>query len=295
MSRKRTLAALALFAFAACQSKERPAASADSASAQGSDTTTAAAPAPAATEVVVHATNYKFDAPGEIPAGLTNFRFVNDGPGFHHLQLVRIDSGKTFDDFQKALRQKGPPPRWAVFVGGVNAPDPKSEANATLDLQPGTYAILCLVDIPEHAPHFTKGMIRQLTVGPTYAARGPAPKADVTVKLHDYSFDLSKPLSAGKQTFEVRTDAPQPHEIEVLRLAPGKTADDVLKWMGGPMTTPPPGQALGGVSGLVPGAPPVYFTADITPGDYVLICFLPDAKDGKPHFAHGMVKTVKVS
>ena len=32
----------------------------------------------------------------------------------------------------------------------------------------------------------------------------------------------------------------------------------------------------------------------LTPGDYALICFVPDTKDGKAHLIHGMVKTVKV-
>ena len=37
-----------------------------------------------------------------------------------------------------------------------------------------------------------------------------------------------------------------------------------------------------------------YVTVDFTPGDYAFVCFLPDAKDGKPHFEHGMVKQVHV-
>jgi hypothetical protein len=28
---------------------------------------------------------------------------------------------------------------------------------------------------------------------------------------------------------------------------------------------------------------------NLEPGEYGLICFVPDAKDGKPHIAHGMV------
>jgi hypothetical protein len=36
------------------------------------------------------------------------------------------------------------------------------------------------------------------------------------------------------------------------------------------------------------------FTADLASGDYGFICFLPDAKDGKAHLAHGMMKTVTV-
>ena len=38
-----------------------------------------------------------------------------------------------------------------------------------------------------------------------------------------------------------------------------------------------------------------YFTADLTPGNYALLCFVPDAKDGKPHLEHGMVKQFKIS
>ena len=37
------------------------------------------------------------------------------------------------------------------------------------------------------------------------------------------------------------------------------------------------------------------FTADLTPGDYGFICFVPDAKDGKPHLAHGMMRTITVN
>jgi hypothetical protein len=32
----------------------------------------------------------------------------------------------------------------------------------------------------------------------------------------------------------------------------------------------------------------------MTPGNYVMLCFLPDAKDGKPHLDHGMVKEFTV-
>jgi uncharacterized cupredoxin-like copper-binding protein len=38
-----------------------------------------------------------------------------------------------------------------------------------------------------------------------------------------------------------------------------------------------------------------FFSADFTPGRYVLICFVPDARDGKPHFVHGMAQELTVS
>jgi len=34
---------------------------------------------------------------------------------------------------------------------------------------------------------------------------------------------------------------------------------------------------------------------NLQPGEYALICFLPDAKDGKPHLLHGMLKQLKIS
>ena len=52
-------------------------------------------------------------------------------------------------------------------------------------------------------------------------------------------------------------------------------------------------QPMGGVTFLDKGGKGS-FTADLSAGDYGLICFVPDAKDGKPHFVHGMMKTIKV-
>jgi hypothetical protein len=66
-----------------------------------------------------------------------------------------------------------------------------------------------------------------------------------------------------------------------------------MKWIA-KMEGPPPGKPLGGVSGIDKGMSE-YFSADFSPGNYAFICFLPDAKDGKPHFAHGMVQQFTVN
>ena len=36
------------------------------------------------------------------------------------------------------------------------------------------------------------------------------------------------------------------------------------------------------------------FTVDLVPGDYALLCFVPDMHDGKPRLMHGMVKPFTV-
>ena len=78
----------------------------------------------------------------------------------------------------------------------------------------------------------------------------------------------------------------------LARLAPGKKAEDLPAWVEKP-NGPPPGEPIGGVPAIAKGAT-AYVTVDFTPGDYAFVCFLPDAKDGKPHFTHGMVKQVHV-
>ena len=276
---------------AACAPEEQPAAGDTAAPAP---TTAGAASSTTPNVVTVRAVDFAYEAPAQIPAGLTTFRLANDGETFHHLQILRLDSARTLADLRKALAKPGPLPRWAVEVGGPNAPDPKAEANATLDMQPGRYALVCLVDLPDGVPHMAKGMMRELTVTPAVGGMAAAPSPDVVMTLRDYDFELSKPLAAGRQTIAVRTAASsQPHEVELIRIAPGKTAEQVLAWMR-KSEGPPPGQGLGGVAGMAAGSTN-YFTVDLTPGTYLLICFIPDAKDGKPHFLHGMTKTVTVS
>src|SRR5262245_7633850 len=72
-------------------------------------------------EVAVVASDYKFEAPDTISSGLTTFKLVNKGTELHHMQLVRLDSGKTFADVPAALAAQGPPPKWLTLLGGPNA------------------------------------------------------------------------------------------------------------------------------------------------------------------------------
>ena len=51
---------------------------------------------------------------------------------------------------------------------------------------------------------------------------------------------------------------------------------------------------MGGISAMPKGAVG-YVSVNLPPGEYALMCFLPDAKDGKPHLAHGMVKQFTIS
>ena len=242
--------------------------------------------------LTVIAREYSFDAPRQVPAGYVTLRMVNRGKEAHHAQLLKLAPGKTAADFQQAMRAGGPPPNWITEVGGPGAAGPGADANATTYMPAGEYVLLCFVPAPDGKPHVAHGMVRPLTVTARKRVPGTAPKADASIRLVDYGFDMKLPVKAGRRTFEVWTDAPQPHEVILVKLKPGATAAQFLQWVEKPQG-PPPGSFSGGVSALSPRER-AYFTANLQRGTYTLVCFVPDHKDGKPHILHGMVRDIAV-
>ncbi len=290
-SNRDLLSLAALVTIAGCSVKEAPK-EADS----GTAATTASAPA-APNVVNITATEYKFDAPESIPAGLTTFRMTDAGAELHHASLIKLDSGKTLADFQagmKAMKPGTPPPGWVIPAGGPNAVTPGSTSELTVVLEPGNYVMVCFIPDAKGVPHVMSGMMKGLTVTPNPNANMTEPAADVIVTLRDYKFDFSTPLTAGKHTLKIETAPGQPHEFTLFQLAAGKTLADLMKYLEIGMKGEPPGMPIGGVAGVAAGKPS-FFAVDLKPGDYALVCFLEDARDGKPHFAHGMAQQLKVS
>lgn len=240
----------------------------------------------------VTATDFSFEAPDQIPAGLTTIRLINKGPSLHHIELIKLDQGKTLPDFLTALKAGGPPPSWASMIGGPNVPEFGDSSTAIVTLDPGSYAMICVIPGSDGMPHVMKGMARTITV--TSPARVTAePVADVMVKLVDYDFQFAQPLTAGHHTIRVENVGEQVHEMVLVRLENGKTAADVAAWAE-KMAGPPPGAVHGGISGIMPGEH-MFIVADLPAGNYGLLCFFPDSKDGKPHLVHGMIKTITVA
>jgi hypothetical protein len=244
--------------------------------------------------VNVTAVDFGFEAPPKIPAGAIRFELANHGKEFHQAQLIRLEDGKTLQDLAKAMSTPGPTPKWVKFVGGANGIGPGGKANATATLTPGQYAYLCLIPSTDGVMHVAKGMVRPFEVtAASSAAAAESPAADVTIKLVDYDFQTSQPLTPGRHTIRVENAGPQTHEIVLLKLAPGKKVEDFGRWAESGMKGRPPAEPLGGIAGLEKGDHGS-FDVDLTPGEYGFICFVPDSKDGKPHLFHGMMKTIRV-
>ena len=247
--------------------------------------------------VTIRTLDYAFEAPASIPAGPTTVRIVNGGKELHHVWFVKLEQGKTVADYMQAMQAlakgEAPPPAWAIDMGGPQMGMPGALADGTVNLEAGNYVVVCHIPAADGVPHSAKGMYKALTVTPN-AAPAAEPKADVTMTLRDYDFAFSAPLTAGRQTVRIVNEAEQFHEAFIARLLPGKTAAEALKWVETGMQGPPPMELVGGATGLAKGRG-MQFTADFAPGDYALLCFLPDKKDGKPHVAHGMIKQITVA
>ena len=276
---------LALLALAACRENRpaSPAAASPSAPVTG----------PSANVVTYIARDYGFEGPAQIPAGPTLFRLDNQGKELHHLVLVRLEQGRTYDSLLAALRKPGPPPAWLHLAGGPNATNPGANSNATENLSEGHYAIICFIPGADGVPHLAKGMTAPLEV---VAATGPVAsevKPDITITLTDYNFQVSGPLTVGSHVIRVENAGPQPHELVFAKIAEGKSLKDIEAWEKGGEKGLPPISALGGIAPMM-AKESGQFTVELTPGDYALICFVPDMKDGKAHVMHGMVKSIKV-
>lgn len=288
------VALLALVGLSACGSSSK--------SSSKSTTTTAAAgsnttPASSIQTIDVTAKDFSFAIAGQTgpaPATYTANRYrihlTNTGTEDHQAQLARVNDGVTQQQLMAAAAQSPDNALKLVsLVGGPNTIPPGGSQDVVVDLtNPGNYLMLCFVTSPiDHKPHIAKGMVLPFTVTAATGAEAAAPKSDGTVKMSDYQFEL--PSNVGHGTFKVINDGPQPHEMSLIKLAPGKTVSDVLTFLQATTPSgPPPFTSAGGAAGIQKGGEE-WVTLDLQPGSYAAICFIPDAKDGKPHFAHGMV------
>jgi hypothetical protein len=282
-------------ALSACSTKEGP---------PGQDL--AAAP----NVVSLTATEYAFEAPDTIPAGWTTFRLANRGQEVHYGHIVRLDSGRTVQElveaYAKAIRTSGPRPKWVTRFGGPGGAVPGDSSSVTQYLEPGSYVWICPVEDSTGSPHFGKGEFKSFVVhaaGPGGADRAAAPRADVVIRLMDFSFALDS-LQPGRHTVRVENAGVEPHDLVLMKLMPGRSIEDVRTFLNPERARradqagdPPPSleslvTGMGGIAAIAPGME-AFFETPITPGEYVLAC-MATAPDGRSHIEHGMIRQISV-
>ncbi len=199
----------------------------------------------------------------------------------------------AFDQFAGALETDGfAALRLVTKTGGPGTIDPLKNGEVTVDVAPGPYVLACFISDQDGVPHVAKGMLKPFTVTQPLAQTSELHQVNRTMTMRDFSFDMRERLLSGKVTCRIANSGLQPHELNILKLAPDKALDDVLAWQANP-TTQPPFQAVGGMNGLSPGLEG-YTTVDLQPGTYVAICHIPDPGTGLPHSHLGMIKSFTV-
>jgi hypothetical protein len=237
---------------------------------------------------------YQFELPDEVAPGPTRISLANEGADAHHAQLFRLNDDRTVEDLTAALADGGPPAALKVgeYVGGTAlvAPGETSHAEAVVELEPGNYVFLCLVEAPDGRPHVAHGMLHPFTVDGT-ADAAPPPDADISVELVDYGFELPDTIDGDALLDITNAAAAEPHEMEIALLDDGATIDDVAAAL--EAGTAVPATPVGGLQGILPGASQL-LQLDLEPGRYVVVCEVP-SPDGTPHHAKGMIQEVTVT
>lgn len=261
--------------------------------------------------VSLSATEYAIEAPDTLPAGWTNFRLTNRGQEVHYGHMVRLEPGRTVqelvDAYAEAIRTSGPRPKWVTRFGGPGGAAPGDSSSVTQYLDPGSYVWICPVEDNNGNPHFGKGEFKPFVViatGPEVANRATAPEADLVIRLMDFSFALDSSIPAGRHTIRVENAGGEPHDLVVMKLAPGKTAADIVSALNPERARradragepPPPFESLGtgagGIAAIAPGME-TFFETNLSAGEYVLLC-MATAPDGRSHIEHGMVRQIRI-
>lgn len=288
---------------------------------------TATPPAEAEPNIVEYTIKgLQFFGPKEIPRGWTTFRINNESPMVHVAIIERFPEGKTVADQQEmvapifqegmdllikgdqegANQKFGELPAWfgdIVFYGGPGLIAPTGIAQATVNLEPGTYVLECYVKTggvfhsynPEEGAY---GMVYQFTV--TNEPSG-APEPDASLEMTvsaENGIEITDDIKPGQHTIRVTFADQQPHEnfvghdVHLAWLEDDTDLEALETWMDWRvrkgLQTPAPAEFLGGLNEM-PAGETGYFTVPLHAGRYAWIAEVPNANE------KGMLKVFTVA
>lgn len=135
---------------------------------------------------------------------------------------------------------------------------------------------------------------------PTIDDAAPKPTAiNVTPVENNGTYGFNVPASVTVDSLAAITldnsGAKEAHQAALLKVADGKTVDDVKAFLTAatPPAGPPPFSVGGGTTAVDPGGK-IDISQTLPAGTYAFFCFVPDAS-GAPHFAKGMTATISVT
>jgi uncharacterized cupredoxin-like copper-binding protein len=152
------IAVLTVLALAGCSSSKNKTTSSGGQSGGGVTVTTAASGGPTVVNVVggekPDGKYYLTVTPGSVKAGKTTITFKNAGTKVHEVVVLKTDTpaGNLKVGANHEVSED-------ASVGEDSETDPGKTKTTTIDLQPGTYVLVCNIE-----RHYEKGMYGALTV-----------------------------------------------------------------------------------------------------------------------------------
>ncbi|MAM19894.1 MAG: hypothetical protein ABGW91_00640 [Christiangramia sp.] len=232
----------------------------------------------------------------------THFIVFEKYPEGKRLEDTEKEVGPAFQEgmdyimegnMDKAMEAFGKLPEWfsqVQFYGGTGLVSPKSTTQSTLKLDPGIYAIECYVKMPNGRFHSVEGMVDEIIVKDSLSDI-PEPQADYQISIgSENGMLLEGNPSAGKKVFKVHFEDQKVHEnfvghdVQLVRKEKEANLDTLANWLNwstpqGLMTPAPKGfKFIAGMQEMAAGKNG-YFTAELTPGDYVLISEVPNQRE----------------
>jgi hypothetical protein len=250
---------------------------------------------------VVVGSDYAFKMPGTLRAGWTTLTFVNQGIEPHQLQLVRLGDGVTPDQFRASLTASVASGGVAALrlgspAGGVDTIAVAGIQRATVMLQTGNYVALCFVTDPDGVSHFAKGMVKFFTVtGPR--SKATRPEASATIKALDFAIRIPTRFS-GSGSVAFQNVGTEPHELALVKLNVGVTANQAKAALLAQPSITPPAQPLygdAGGAGAIRGGATEYVNLKLAKGHYIAVCLVRDPTSGRSHLALGMLTAFTIS
>lgn len=222
-------------------------------------------------EVDITVTDETYEMPAELESEPVSLTLHNDGEQVHRAYFARLNEGVTEKEVRSAL-SKSPDALFSLIVIAGSMPEAEPGATSEIGMlfPEGDY----LVIDPE-----VRGGPPPLSFFGVAPAGGPEveePAADYSIEAGDFYFQVADP-SSGEAMVEIFNAGEQSHEVGIGRSGVKGDEAEVTT-----ILAPAPGGKL-------------WATVTLEPGDYKLVCFLPDPKTGKPHVQLGMKQNLTVN
>lgn len=251
----------------------------------------AAAPAPTATPVpvpavTVEASDTALTIPADVPAGVVAVTAKNTGQEWHAVIFRRLNEGVTPEQFAAAFAES--PFGSLALTTQLGGPDvaPGASTSGYFHFQPGAHV---LVDNATAPPRFVP-----FTVAASTEAAAAPPAAAVTVEMKEHAFIMPEEIKAGAQWWQFTNTGQNVHQMGIVKLAAGKTLDDVIAW-NETGEGPEPLEWVEFWNVMSPGVTS-WGELALPAGTYWVLDFLPDpTREGQSNMALGMAKEIVVT